>query len=358
MDISSQAPVQAFAEHLHTCWTPWSALKKKQELWARPPVLTPVPLRAIHSRACLNSHHSDIQGTAQKSPYVNTFRGHRQKEKKEGFFTVWVPGTPCQDTQTRVRARTHETTDTRDNRETLRYDGGCGNFLEALTWSSAVHQAQCDAPLQVGHRRCRRRSWRHVNQQRFRRVWHGVIFVVRRLCHGPFHGLFGSGLRLDVLREELIVGVECRGFRHGIAAIAVAVGTQATPTARPHTVLVAEVRDCASRPFGRRLAPPRLVHDQAFEGAIEDGAGKNGARLRLSAALEAAEDGHVAGLQVRRASWREEAQHDVRERRPHGLAGVDAGHVPEKDPRLSFSARVQHSVAVSCRSRRRGPAIL
>ena len=27
-----------------------------------------------------------------------------------------------------------------------------------------------------------------------------------------------------------------------------------------------------------------------------------------------------------------------------GLAGVDAGHVPEEDPRLSFLARVQHVV--------------
>ena len=41
-------------------------------LWARPPVLTPVPSQAIHSRGCLNSHHSDTQGTAQKSPCVNT----------------------------------------------------------------------------------------------------------------------------------------------------------------------------------------------------------------------------------------------------------------------------------------------
>ena len=81
---------------------------------------------------------------------------------------------------------------------------------------------------------------------------------------------------------------------------------------------IAEVRDCASRPFGRRLAPPCFVHGQAFEGAVEDGAGKSGARLRLDAALEAVEDGHVAWLQVQRASWWEEAQHDVRERRPHG----------------------------------------
>ena len=55
----------------------------------------------------------------------------------------------------------------------------------------------------------------------------------------------------------------------------------------------------------------------------------------------------------------------MRESGPHGgqggLAGVDAGHVPEKDPRLSFFARVQHVV----RSGRelqdrspRGPAVL
>ena len=67
-------PVVHVSKHshpnLHTCW---SALQKKKGLWARPPVLTPVPSQAIHSRACLNSNHSDIQGTAQKSPCVNTF---------------------------------------------------------------------------------------------------------------------------------------------------------------------------------------------------------------------------------------------------------------------------------------------
>ena len=107
-----------------------------------------------------------------------------------------------------------------------------------------------------------------------------------------------------------------------------------------------------------------LVYGQAFEGAVEDGAGKSGARLRLDAALEASEDGHVAGLQVRCASWRDEAQHDVRESGLHGgqggLAGVDAGHVPEKDPRLSF-ARVHHVVLCGRELQdrgRRGPAVL
>ena len=122
---------------------------------------------------------------------------------------------------------------------------------------------------------------------------------------------------------------------------------RASDSSRPRLVLVVDVRDCASCPFGRRLSPPCLVHDQAFKGAIEDGAGKSGAHLRLDAALEAPEDGHVAGLQVRHTSWWDEAQHDVWDSGLHGgqgLAGVDAGHVPEKDPRLSFSARVQGDV--------------
>ena len=68
------------------------------------------------------------------------------------------------------------------------------------------------------------------------------------------------------------------------------------------------------------LGPPRFVHDQAFEGASEDGTGKSGARLRLDAALVAAEDGH-AKLQVRRASWREKAQYDVWESDFHGGHG-------------------------------------
>ena len=197
-------------------------------------------------------------------------------------------------------------------------------------------------------------------------VWHvRVVLVVRGLSLGPLHRVFWRGLGFDVLREEIITGMECRGFRHSTTEIAVAVGVQATPTSRPHLVFVAELRDCASCPIGRRLALPCLVHDHAVEGAVEDGAGKSGARLRLDAALEAAEDGHVAMLQVRRASWRKECEHDVRESGPHGcqggLAGVDARHVPEKDPRLSLLAWIEH-VVESGRERqdrgRRCPAVL
>ena len=55
---------------------------------ARPPVLTPVPMQAIHSRACLNLYHCDIQSTAQKSPCVNTFLRPSSKKKTETFLSV------------------------------------------------------------------------------------------------------------------------------------------------------------------------------------------------------------------------------------------------------------------------------
>ena len=55
----------------------------------------------------------------------------------------------------------------------------------------------------------------------------------------------------------------------------------------------------------------------------------------------------------------------MRESGPHGgqggLAGVDAGHVPEKDPRLSFFAWVHHVVQTGRELQdrgRRGPAVL
>ena len=100
-----------------------------------------------------------------------------------------------------------------------------------------------------------------------------------------------------------------------------------------------EVKSC---PAGRRLSSPCSVHDDVVGRAAEDGAGKSGARLRLDAALEAAEDSHVAGLLVGRAVRRDEAQYVVREFRLHGdhggLAGVGAGNVAEEDPRLSFLA--------------------
>ena len=178
--------------------------------------------------------------------------------------------------------------------------------------------------------------------------WRAVSLIVGLFCRGPHRRTLLSRFRHDVIGEEIIVGVERRVLFDCIAESAVAVGAQATPTSRPHLVGVAEVLHCAGCPFSRRLAPPCFIHGQAVEGVVKDGAGKRGARLRLDAALEAAEDGHVARLQVRRALWLEEGKHDVRECGPHGyqcgLAGVDAGHVPSL---LGFSTVSR--AAASCR---------
>ena len=81
--------------------------------------VTPVPVQAFHSRACLNSHHSHIQGTAQKSPCVNTFLGPSRKKKRDLLVTVREPGQDTQNEDTRdngnvrqQRDTTHGTTDT------------------------------------------------------------------------------------------------------------------------------------------------------------------------------------------------------------------------------------------------------
>ena len=46
--FSSQRLDKHSHKNLHTCWIPWSALQKKRGLWAREPVLTPVPSQEIY----------------------------------------------------------------------------------------------------------------------------------------------------------------------------------------------------------------------------------------------------------------------------------------------------------------------
>ena len=112
---------------------------------------------------------------------------------------------------------------TRDNRhvrqrETLRCDAG-GNFSEALTRSSAVHQAQCDTPLQVGHRKCGCRSRSMSISSSSSAIgmrWIAVFVIVRFFCHGPILAEPSTtGIWRDVLGEEFISGMECRGFFDG-----------------------------------------------------------------------------------------------------------------------------------------------
>ena len=106
----------------------------------------------------------------------------------------------------------------------------------------------------------------------------------------------------------------------GFFEVGIAVGTQATPPSCPSLALVQEVSDCARCPLGRRLAPPMLC---SWPSRRRSHRGRSGPSVVLACAwmqfLEAAEDGHVAGLWVRRALWREEAQHDVRECGPHAV---------------------------------------
>ena len=104
-------------------------------------MLTPVPVQAFDSRACLNLHHSDIQGAAQKSLRVFL----RPSRKKETFLSL---SGSLDRTPTDTTAERH---DTRDN--------GCHMMQGLFFWSMASpgrHQAQSDAALQVGHRACRR----------------------------------------------------------------------------------------------------------------------------------------------------------------------------------------------------------
>ena len=185
-----------------------------------------------------------------------------------------------------------------------------------------------------------------------------VVFVVCRLCHGPFHGVFGRApARCAWRRAHRGHGARRplrrpRGTRRCCLRASHAIQLS-TPFFSSHKSVAA--RDAHSAEDWRRHAlfmarpskePPRTE--------------------RARVALEAAEDGHVAGLQVRRASWREECEYDVWRSGLHGgqgaLAGVDAGRVPEKDPRFSFFARVQHVVQCGCelqdRGRRDGPAVL
>ena len=137
---------------------------------------------------------------------------------------------------------------------------------------------------------------------------------LRRLTFLPWS--IPQGLRelwFDLFRERVASGVQLVGLCNSLAVFVDAVGAQATPTSRPRLVFVAEVRHCASCPFGRRLSSPCLVHDHVVESAVEDGAGKRGADLRL----EAAKDGHVAVLQEQRGVCHEGKSPAVRPSWPH-----------------------------------------
>ena len=74
-------------KNLHTCWTPWST-HETRGLWARPPVLSPVPSQAIHSAA----RRANLCTTAQAScrpPGTRTGR-RRGRHPTPGDPALWT----------------------------------------------------------------------------------------------------------------------------------------------------------------------------------------------------------------------------------------------------------------------------
>ena len=69
---------------VYTSWTPWSALKMKRGLWARPPVLVPVPSQAINSSP-------PIQTGRLLGPCFATAMTE-EPQKKLGFFCLSLSG--------------------------------------------------------------------------------------------------------------------------------------------------------------------------------------------------------------------------------------------------------------------------
>ena len=135
--------------------------------------------------------------------------------------------------------------------------------LGNLTRSSAVYQAQCDAPLQVGHRRCGCRSRRHVDHLRIKRcVSHGRVVLIVTLLPWPIPQC------LKKRAPAQSVSLTSRNWRPARWPFQQRRGNrrlQATPPGCPRQVLLAQVRDCARCPFGRRLAPPCSVHGHVVD---------------------------------------------------------------------------------------------
>ena len=275
----------------HTCRTPWSVLQKSGELWARPPVLTAVPSQANHS----GFRRVRLRNIAWMFRLLGRVSHQQQwKNHKKLASRLTLPGSTAMH---------------RSKLDIGGADAGTGGMSISSSSGDAgasgmgASSASSDASV-MGHST----------------------------------GSAGAGSGSMRFANKSPVACSSLAFFTGLAEIVVAACAQLTTSGAPSLVLVQEVHDCA------QLSSPCLVHHDGVERAVENGAGKSGARLRLDAALEAAEDGHVERLQVRRASWRGEAQHDVRKRRLHGgkgsVAGVDARHAP----RLSFLAWVHHVV--------------
>ena len=93
--------------------------------------------------------------------------------------------------------------------------------------------------------------------------------VASAMAHST--GSSGAGSGSMCLEKSSSWAWSAAALFNDLVEFGVAACAQAMPSSCPRLILVAEVRDCARCPIGRRLAPPCFVHGQAFEGAIEDG---------------------------------------------------------------------------------------
>ena len=158
---------------------------------------------------------------------------------------------------------------------------------------------------------------RTISIRLMRHVWHGrVVLVVCDLCNDSVHcGLRAPYTRFDSMSKtaRLRRGVRwhVRGAASNSSLLACIVNPRSGSSRRGLWL-----REMPIRPkTGAAMSfswPSRLKEPSRTERASV------ALSCALDAALEAAEDGHVAGLQVRRASWLDEAQHDVRESGLHG----------------------------------------
>ena len=264
-----------------TCGTPWSVFQAWWKPWEIAHMLDSF-------ETLLRKWHRLFVRVSQQQRWKFFFFFFKKKKK----LCLSLSGS----VRLVLRTWTHGTTVTWDNRETVTYDAGV-NFCwvqrgpAPYTKRSAMHRSKLDmggADAGAGGMSISSRSG-------------GTDSTPQ--------GLRERALVRSVPRQ-VASGVQLVGLCNSLAEIVVALGTQWTPPSCPSLVLVAEVHDYAWRPFSRWLSPPCLVHHDVVERAVDDGAGKICAFVRLDAALEAAEDGHVA---VRGAVRRDEAKHDVRE---------------------------------------------
>ena len=154
--------------------------------------------------------------------------------------------------------------------------------------------------------------------------------------------------------------MECGGLFDGFLEVGIAVGTQWTPTGAPRLVLAGEVHGGARRPCRHHVLVITMSSNERWRteraSVVAACVWMRLLKLRKAATAQGCKFDVLRGGMNQSTTW-ESSLHGGQ----GGLTGVHVGHLPEKDPRLSFLARVQHVVPCDreLQERRRGgPALL